>query len=138
MGTDSSGDIAFMEVRDDGLVIRSIDGLAADRVYYDNLINMTFSPKTKVLCLWHRQDKADVQEQTAVSNAPIPNTAATKLNQYHCKKVRPSSDPVVKTLPGFLEVSPEYLDFFPLGGVSGGVIFCFVLSSIPAASASKG
>ncbi|GAV00192.1 hypothetical protein RvY_11076 [Ramazzottius varieornatus] len=88
MGTDSSGDIAFMEVRDDGLVVRSIDGLAADRIYYDNLINMTFSPKTKVLCLWHRQDKTELEDSAASgpSNGLVPITAPTKLNQYYCKK----------------------------------------------------
>ncbi|OQV14717.1 MAP kinase-activating death domain protein [Hypsibius exemplaris] len=86
-GTDSSGDISFMEVRDDGLVVRSINGVAVERIYYDNLINMTYSPKTKVLCLWHREKVVTEDYPGHMAEpAATPATATTKLNQYYCKK----------------------------------------------------
>ncbi|KAG9510561.1 MAP kinase-activating death domain protein [Fragariocoptes setiger] len=53
-GTDASGDICFMEVRDDGLILRSINGTIVERWWYERLINMTYSPKNKVVCLWRR------------------------------------------------------------------------------------
>jgi hypothetical protein len=54
MGTDASGEMVFMEVRDDGLILRSINGTIIERWWYERLVNMTYSPKNKVLCLWRR------------------------------------------------------------------------------------
>lgn len=54
MGTDASGEMVFMEVRDDGLILRSINGTIMERWWYERLVNMTYSPKIKVLCLWRR------------------------------------------------------------------------------------
>lgn len=67
-GTDSTGIIVFMEVRDDGLVIRGIDGVIIERWWYERLINMTYSPKNKIVCFWR---KADGQ---------------TKLDKYYTRK----------------------------------------------------
>ncbi|XP_076254391.1 rab3 GDP-GTP exchange factor isoform X5 [Rhynchophorus ferrugineus] len=53
-GVDCSGDLRFMEVRDDGLVIRSVTGVIIERWWFERLVNMTYSPKNKVLCLWKR------------------------------------------------------------------------------------
>ena len=47
-GTDQTGDLLFMEVRDDGLVLRSVSGIIADRWFYERLVNMTYSPKNRV------------------------------------------------------------------------------------------
>ena len=47
-GTDQSGDLLFMEVRDDGLVLRTVSGIIADRWFYERLVNMTYSPKNRV------------------------------------------------------------------------------------------
>ena len=46
-GTDQTGDLLFMEVRDDGLVLRSVSGIIADRWFYERLVNMTYSPKNR-------------------------------------------------------------------------------------------
>ncbi|RWS05737.1 MAP kinase-activating death domain protein-like protein [Dinothrombium tinctorium] len=54
LGTDSSGEMLFMEVRDDGLILRSINGTIVERWWYERVVNMTYSPKNKVLCLWRR------------------------------------------------------------------------------------
>ena len=54
LGTDSSGEMVFMEVRDDGLILRGISGTIIERWWYERLVNMTYSPKNKVLCLWRR------------------------------------------------------------------------------------
>ena len=47
-GTDQTGDLLFMEVRDDGLVLRSVGGIITDRWFYERLVNMTYSPKNRV------------------------------------------------------------------------------------------
>lgn len=69
-GVDATGPLRFMEVRDDGLVLRSVTGAIVERWWYERLINMTYSPKTKVLCLWRR------------------NGGQTQLHKYYTRKVR--------------------------------------------------
>lgn len=55
-GTDMTGEIVFMEVRDDGLVLRGLDGVIIERWWYERLINMTYSPKNKVVCFWRKSE----------------------------------------------------------------------------------
>ncbi|KAM4596770.1 MAP kinase-activating death domain protein isoform 6-T7 [Fundulus diaphanus] len=69
-GTDTNGDIFFMEVCDDCIVLRSNIGTVYERWWYEKLINMTYCPKTKVLCLWRR------------------NGQETQLNKFYTKKCR--------------------------------------------------
>ncbi|XP_026643589.1 MAP kinase-activating death domain protein isoform X18 [Microtus ochrogaster] len=69
-GTDTNGDLFFMEVCDDCLVLRSSIGTVYERWWYEKLINMTYCPKTKVLCLWRR------------------NGSETQLNKFYTKKCR--------------------------------------------------
>lgn len=58
-----------MEVRDDGLVLRSVNGAIVERWWFERLVNMTYSPKTKVLCLWRK------------------NGGQTQLHKYYTRKV---------------------------------------------------
>lgn len=58
---------------DDCIVLRSNIGTVYERWWYEKLINMTYCPKTKVLCLWRR------------------NGQETQLNKFYTKKVRCSS-----------------------------------------------
>lgn len=67
-GTDTSGNIVFMEIRDDGLVLRALDGVIIERWWYERLINMTYSPKNKVVCFWRKSDDQ------------------TKLNKFYTRK----------------------------------------------------
>ncbi|XP_041417897.1 MAP kinase-activating death domain protein isoform X12 [Xenopus laevis] len=69
-GTDTSGDLFFMEVCDDCIILRSNIGAVYERWWYEKLINMTYCPKTKVLCLWRR------------------NGQETQLNKFFTKKCR--------------------------------------------------
>lgn len=48
--------MSFMEVCDDAVIIRAINGSISERWWYERMVNMTYSPRTKVLCLWRRQD----------------------------------------------------------------------------------
>ena len=48
--------MCFMEVRDDGLILRSISGTILERWWYERLVNMTYCPKNKTLCLWRRSE----------------------------------------------------------------------------------
>ncbi|XP_037938149.1 MAP kinase-activating death domain protein isoform X8 [Teleopsis dalmanni] len=69
-GVDATGPLRFMEVRDDGLVLRSVDGTIVERWWYERLVNMTYSPKTKLLCLWRR------------------NGGQTQLHKYYTRKCK--------------------------------------------------
>ncbi|WAR01209.1 MADD-like protein, partial [Mya arenaria] len=69
-GSDNKGDMLFMEVCDDCIILRSVTGSICDRWWYEKLVNMTYCPKTKVLCLWRKMgDKV-------------------QLNQFYTKKCR--------------------------------------------------
>lgn len=57
-------------MRDDGLVLRCVSGSIAERWFFERLVNMTYSPKNKVLCLWRR------------------NGGQTQLHKYYTKKCR--------------------------------------------------
>uniref|UniRef100_A0A8C7X6N5 MAP kinase-activating death domain protein n=1 Tax=Oryzias sinensis TaxID=183150 RepID=A0A8C7X6N5_9TELE len=59
-----------LQVCDDCIVLRSNIGTVYERWWYEKLINMTYCPKTKVLCLWRR------------------NGQETQLNKFYTKKVR--------------------------------------------------
>lgn len=67
-GTDDKGEIFFIEVRSDGLVLRKMNGTVSERWWYERLINMTYSPKNKVICFWRKCG------------------GQTKLNKYYSKK----------------------------------------------------
>lgn len=68
-GVDGGGELRFLEVRDDGLVLRSVSGVIVERWWFERLVNMTYSPKNKVLCLWRRSGQQ------------------TQLHKYYTKKV---------------------------------------------------
>ena len=68
--SEASGPLLFMEVREDGLIIRSANGVILERWFYDEMVNMTFSPRNKVLCLWRRA------------------AGVTELKKYHTRKCR--------------------------------------------------
>lgn len=67
-GTDTTGNIVFMEIRDDGLVLRGLDGVIIERWWYERLINMTYSPKNKIVCFWRKAE------------------GHTKLNKFYTRK----------------------------------------------------
>ncbi|KAJ1527260.1 hypothetical protein ONE63_008784 [Megalurothrips usitatus] len=69
LGPDATGNMMFMEVRDDGMVLRSIMGIIVERWWFERIVNMTYSPKTKVLCLWAKHG------------------GQTQLHKYYTKKV---------------------------------------------------
>uniref|UniRef100_A0A4W5KRH1 MAP kinase-activating death domain protein n=1 Tax=Hucho hucho TaxID=62062 RepID=A0A4W5KRH1_9TELE len=98
-GTDTTGDIFFMEVCDDCIVLRSNIGTVYERWWYEKLINMTYCPKTKVLCLWRR------------------NGQETQLNKFYTKKVTPMYD-CSADLP--LSIGPELGGEFPVQDMKTG------------------
>ncbi|XP_076175443.1 rab3 GDP-GTP exchange factor isoform X3 [Ptiloglossa arizonensis] len=59
-GNDAEGDLRFLEVRHDGLVLRSVNGVIVERWWYERLVNMSYSSKNKTLCLW-RQNNGQAQ-----------------------------------------------------------------------------
>ncbi|XP_038213188.1 MAP kinase-activating death domain protein isoform X10 [Zerene cesonia] len=67
---DAGGPLRFMEVRTDGLVLRSTQGTIVERWWYERLVNMTYSPKIRVLCLWRK------------------NGGQTQLHKYYTKKCK--------------------------------------------------
>ena len=59
----------IMEVREDGLVLKTKRGDIVEHCPYDGIVNMTFSPKTKIICIWKRSE------------------GLTQWKKYHTKKV---------------------------------------------------
>jgi len=78
LGTDNKGDMLFMEVCDDCMILRSVKGEICQRWWFEKLVNMTYCPKTRVLCLWCKQD------------------GETQLNKFYTKKVIFMSFPTKK------------------------------------------
>lgn len=72
LGTDNKGDMLFMEVCDDCMILRSVKGEIIQRWWFEKLVNMTYCPKTKVLCLWCKSN------------------GETQLNKFYTKKVNKS------------------------------------------------
>uniref|UniRef100_A0A0N5CCS5 MAP kinase-activating death domain protein n=1 Tax=Strongyloides papillosus TaxID=174720 RepID=A0A0N5CCS5_STREA len=56
IGSDNDCQLAFMEVCDDAVVLRAVTGSIIERWWYERLVNMTYSPKTRVLCIWRKKD----------------------------------------------------------------------------------
>jgi hypothetical protein len=59
----------MFKVWDDCIILRSVLGEVYDRCWFEKLVNMTFCPKTKVLCLWRKAD------------------GETQLNKFYTKRV---------------------------------------------------
>lgn len=70
-----------VQVCDDAIVVRGVSGAIVERWWYERLVNMTYSPKTKVLCLWRRHDDT------------------VQLHMFYTRKVLRTSAP----LAGFIE-----------------------------------
>ncbi|RMZ99493.1 MAP kinase-activating death domain [Brachionus plicatilis] len=70
LGTDNKGEMLFMEVCDDCMILRSVKGEICQRWWFEKLVNMTYCPKTKVLCLWCKSN------------------GETQLTKFYTKKCR--------------------------------------------------
>ncbi|XP_059619149.1 MAP kinase-activating death domain protein isoform X5 [Phlebotomus argentipes] len=103
-GVDATGPLRFMEVRDDGLVLRSVTGTIVERWWYERLVNMTYSPKTKVLCLWRR------------------NGGQTQLHKYHTRKCKELYNCIKEAMErgGPPESLPELGGEFPVQDMTTG------------------
>ncbi|XP_071498003.1 MAP kinase-activating death domain protein-like isoform X2 [Diadema antillarum] len=108
-GSDNKGDVLFMEVCDDCVIIRSGNGAVCDRCWYERLINMTYCPKTKVLCLWRK----------------LNNT--TKLDKFYTKKcrelyfcIKESMEKAASRQKNGITAEPELGGEFPIQDVKTG------------------
>ena len=102
-GTDNTGDMLFMEVCDDCLIVRTVKGEICNRWWFEKLVNMTYCPKTKVLCLWCKQD------------------GETQLNKFFTKKcrelyfsIKDAMERAASRLTGASQTSPEIGGEFPI------------------------
>ncbi|KAL3267187.1 hypothetical protein HHI36_011324 [Cryptolaemus montrouzieri] len=97
-GVDGDGELRFLEVRDDGLVLRSVTGIIIERWWFERLVNMTYSPKNKVLCLWRR------------------NGQQTQLHKYYTKKCKQLYYCIKKAMErgGIAGTAPELGGEFPV------------------------
>ncbi|CAG9540111.1 unnamed protein product [Cercopithifilaria johnstoni] len=55
-GTTAQDPLMFVEVYDDAVVLRAVTGAITERWWYERVVNITYSPKTRVLCLWRRHE----------------------------------------------------------------------------------
>ncbi|KAF5295593.1 hypothetical protein FQR65_LT10396 [Abscondita terminalis] len=103
-GVDGGGELRFLEVRDDGLVLRSVSGVIVERWWFERLVNMTYSPKNKVLCLWRR------------------NGQQTQLHKYYTKKCKDLYYCIKDAMErgGVAGSAPELGGEFPVQDMSSG------------------
>ncbi|KAF5297273.1 hypothetical protein FQA39_LY12112 [Lamprigera yunnana] len=103
-GVDGGGELRFLEVRDDGLVLRSVSGVIVERWWFERLVNMTYSPKNKVLCLWRR------------------NGQQTQLHKYYTKKCKDLYYCIKEAMErgGVAGTAPELGGEFPVQDMSSG------------------
>eukprot|EP00057_Strongylocentrotus_purpuratus_P027118 XP_011681592.1 PREDICTED: MAP kinase-activating death domain protein isoform X6 [Strongylocentrotus purpuratus] len=108
-GSDNKGDVLFMEVCDDCVIIRSGNGAVCDRCWYERLINMTYCPKTKVLCLWRKV------------------SSNTKLDKFYTKKcrelyfcIKESMEKAASRQKNGITAEPELGGEFPIQDVKTG------------------
>ncbi|CAI4223935.1 unnamed protein product [Auanema sp. JU1783] len=52
----NEGEMLFVDVSEDAMVVRGVTGNVIERWWYERLVNMTYSPKSKLLCVWSRSD----------------------------------------------------------------------------------
>lgn len=63
LGDTQSGPVFFLEVREDCMVLKSTSGSIIERWWYENVVNLSCSPKTRVLCVWIRTgEETDLQK----------------------------------------------------------------------------
>ncbi|XP_055525984.1 MAP kinase-activating death domain protein isoform X3 [Wyeomyia smithii] len=103
-GVDATGPLRFMEVRDDGLVLRSVNGSIVERWWFERLVNMTYSPKTRVLCLWRR------------------NGGQTQLHKYYTRKCKELYTAIKEAMErgGCTGQGPELGGEFPVQDLNTG------------------
>ncbi|CAF1273258.1 unnamed protein product, partial [Adineta ricciae] len=108
-GTDNTGDMLFMEVWDDCLILRSVMGEVHDRCWFEKIVNMTFSPKTRVLCLWRKVDG---------------ETQLTKFYTKRCRDlyfaIKETMEKAASRMKGTLPVGQEVGGEFPIKDLSTG------------------
>ncbi|XP_067943986.1 MAP kinase-activating death domain protein-like [Watersipora subatra] len=80
-GSDNTGDMFFMEVCEEAILLRSVNGVIVERWWYERLVNMAYCPKTKLLCLWRKGDGH-----------------ATVLNKFYTKKCRDLYNAIKETM----------------------------------------
>ncbi|XP_031340209.1 MAP kinase-activating death domain protein isoform X5 [Photinus pyralis] len=103
-GVDGGGELRFLEVRDDGLVLRSVSGVIVERWWFERLVNMTYSPKNKVLCLWRRSGQQ------------------TQLHKYYTKKCKELYYCIKEAMErgGVAGTAPELGGEFPVQDMNSG------------------
>uniref|UniRef100_A0A915NF16 MAP kinase-activating death domain protein n=1 Tax=Meloidogyne floridensis TaxID=298350 RepID=A0A915NF16_9BILA len=55
-GSNAEAPLCFLEICDDAIILRACNGAIQERWWYERMVNMTYSPKARVLCLWQRHD----------------------------------------------------------------------------------
>lgn len=55
-GGGNAGDMLFLEVCEQCLVLRGVTGTALDRWWLESLLNMTYCPKTRLVCFWRKHE----------------------------------------------------------------------------------
>lgn len=88
----NNDNLLFIEICLDCLLIRNLKGDLVQRYFYDFIVNMTYCPKTKVLCLWTKNNlssnntnEASYINDTINSN---DNDNQLDLNKFYTKKCK--------------------------------------------------
>lgn len=65
--------MVLFQVCDDAIILRGVSGVIVERWWYEKLVNMTYSPKTKVLCLWRRGEAQVQLHKFYTKKVPLTN-----------------------------------------------------------------
>ena len=84
------------QVREDCIVLKSTNGSVVDRWWYENVVNLSCSPKTKVLCIWIRSgEETGLQKictkkvSNAIGKTMVVNSVVLNVVDHPCKRDRP-------------------------------------------------
>jgi hypothetical protein len=92
VNNNNNNNLLFIEICLDCLLIRNLKGDLIQRYFYDSIVNMTYCPKTKVLCLWTKNNLAtnNANDDTNSENDTINNDSDNQLdlNKYYTKKCK--------------------------------------------------
>ena len=79
----------FEQVCDDCLILRSVTGAICDRWWYEKLVNMTYCPKTKVLCLWRKHGDKTQLNKFYTKKVPVKIITEQDIIQHlsHCNRI---------------------------------------------------
>jgi len=88
LGDDQSGPVFFLEVCDDCMLMKSTNGGITERWWYENIVNMSCSPRAKVLCLWIKTEEETQLQKISTKKCKALYTSIKESMEKTAKKFK--------------------------------------------------